>query len=86
MKAKELHEYWHGVEIGRDKAGFPLSPTWRLFEIMKGDLPLLIHDNRDNSFEAINDESQLEDWLGDIFHHPYYDFYIYQFEINEREE
>lgn len=78
MKVKELHEYWQCVEIGRDSNGFTKAETWKLFEIMKNDLPLLIHDSRDDTYEAINGENQLEDWLGDIFHHPYHDKYIYQ--------
>ena len=45
MKAKELHEYWQSVEIGRDSNGFTKAETWKLFDIMKNDLPLLIHDN-----------------------------------------
>ena len=84
MKAKKLHDLWHGVEIGRGKDGFPQAETWRLFEIIKGDLPILIHDTRDNTFEAINDEDDLEEWIGDIFHHPYHDMYLYQIGDTEK--
>lgn len=80
MKANELHENWHGVEIGRDKNGFVEAECSKLYEIMRNDLPLLIHDTRDNTFEAINSEDQLEEWVSDIYVHPYYDMYLYQFD------
>lgn len=80
MKAKELHGCWHGVEIGRDKNGFAEAECYKLYEIMRNDLPLLIHDARDNTFEAINTDDQLEEWVSDIYVHPHYDMYLYQFE------
>lgn len=81
MKAEELHEYWIGVEIGRDANGLPKAEPWKLFRIMKGDLPLLLHDKRSNTFHAINNENQLNVELEDIYANPHYDMYLYQSEI-----